>query len=186
MDNKCHEIFHESYTTILHYCVYLDALLCLGASDVVTLPFAESQMLQMECSLAFDLHIMPCLPAFPRLYLLRQNQCFHPKSVTQFCCWAVKVSIAFASQDFSNNLRMQKQEGWGSWGGVEQKDALLLRDVATPRRCRLGSGVLTAAQIPRDDRKKYEQKLQERSTCTTCFVEDGDSSLTADCQKYHE
>lgn len=45
------------------------------------------------------------------LYLLRQNQGFHWKSVTQFCYWAVKVSITFALQDFSNNLSMQKQEG---------------------------------------------------------------------------
>lgn len=73
-------------------------------------------------------------------------------SVTQFCCWAAKVSTTFALQDFSNNLSMQNQGG--GWG------VLLLWDVATPRRCRLGSGVLTAAEIPRDDQKKYEQKLQ--------------------------
>ena len=92
------------------------------------------------------------------LYLFRQIQGFHKKapSVTQFCCWEVKVSITFALQDFSNNLSMQKHGGrvGVGWG------ALLLGDIATPRRCRLGSGVLTAAQIPRDDRKKHEQKLQ--------------------------
>lgn len=42
----------------------------------------------------------------------------------------------------------------------KKEDALLPGDVATPRRCRLRSGVLTAAPVPRDDKKNKEQKLQ--------------------------
>lgn len=73
----------------------------LFAVFVGTLPFMASLTSQMERSLAFDLHIRLCLPAD-----ISSNKTadFTPKTVTQFCCWAVKVSI---------NLSMQTQGGGG-------------------------------------------------------------------------
>jgi len=78
---------------------------------------------------------------------------------------------------------VQKQGGGG--GGVG--GALLLWDVATPRRCRRGSGALTAAEIPGDGRKKYELKLQLRVTGTSSGVCLGSfSPLIAFGKKSHE
>lgn len=145
----------------------------LFAVYVGTLSFRASQTSQMERSLAFDLHIRLCLPAD-----ISSNKTadFTPKTVTQFCCWAVKVSITFALQGFPNNLSMQTQGGQRRGRGGN--DALLLWDVATPRRHRLGSGVLTAAQIPGDDGKKYERKLQGRVTGASCCAKRVDPSQT--------
>lgn len=82
--------------------------------------------------------------------------------MTQFCCWAVKgkyhICIARFPKQLEHADSRRAEEGKG-----EKNDALLLWDVATPRHRRLGSGVLTAAQIPGDDGKKYERKLQEES-----------------------
>lgn len=64
-------------------------------------------------------------------------------------------------------------------GRKKKNDALLLWDVATPRRRRLGSGVLTAAQIPGDDGKKQERKLQGRVTGASCCATRRDPSHTA-------
>lgn len=60
--------------------------------------------------------------------------------MTQFCYWAVKVKYHICIARFLKQLEHAETSG-----GEKKKDALLLGDVATPRRCRLGSGVLTAA-----------------------------------------
>lgn len=67
----------------------------LFAFYVAMLPSRESQTSQTERSLAFDLHIRLCLPAD---ISSDKTADFAPKTVAQFCCWAVKVSVTFALQ----------------------------------------------------------------------------------------
>lgn len=98
--------------------------------------------------------------------------------MTQFCCWAVKGKYHICIASFPKQLERADSRRAEEGGREEKNDALLLWDVATPRRRRLGSGVLTAAQIPGDDGKKYEQKLQERVTSASCCAKRGDLSRT--------
>ena len=97
----------------------------------------------MERSLAFDLHIMLCLPASPHLYISSDK-------IRAFAEGSECDTVLLLGGKGKYHIciaRFLKQLEHAETREGKKKDALLLGDVATPRRCcrRLGSGVLTAA-----------------------------------------
>lgn len=93
----------------------------------------------MEHSLAFDLHIMLCLPASLHLYISSDKI----RAFTEGSECDTVLLLGGKGKYHICIARFLKQLEHAKTG--RRAGALLLGDVATPRRCRLGSGVLTAA-----------------------------------------
>lgn len=94
----------------------------------------------MELSLAFDLYIMLCLPASPHLYISSDKI----RAFTEASECDTVLLLGGKGKYHICIARFLKQLEHAETR-EEKKMLLLLGDVATPRRCRLGSGVLTAA-----------------------------------------
>lgn len=141
----------------------------------------------MERSLAFDLHIMLCLPASPHLCIYSDKI----RALTEGSECDTVLLLGGKGKYHICIARFLKLEHAETRRG---EDALLLGDIATPWRCRLGSGALTAAKVPRDKKKmKYEESYNKASLANpvvwrenTCVWFGSCSSLIAYGHKCHE
>ena len=113
---------------------------------------------------------------FTSRYLLRQYCHLRPKSVTQFCCWAVKGKYHICIMSFPKQLehadsrRAEEGEGEKKWCS-----APLGRSHSQTPSSRFWS---PDSCLNPWRREEYEQKLQGRVTGTSCYAKRGDLSQT--------